>query len=415
MAVEGRRILIEEGSDIGARRRSQAFAGKAGEAQSRAGGVLRVAPSASRKAAAASARRPSPFSASPRPNQPGAQCRREIDGLAEQIARRLEIARVKRAPRPLIASVGGEVAGRAGRRHAFKPSDGNRGPERATIRSDNIQPLLANCASIRFGATAQPFLEERSMSVPVKKIAIGAVAALALSSAFATPASAWCNGWGCGGGNPGAAAAAGLRRRPGAGRGGGQRGPAASGLLRRAGLWRLLARAPRRSMTNGAIISAAATSASASKAIASRKNCRSPARAGLFWRQCENRTGSGQVLEHVARAAAARTRDSAPPKAPVASRSARGPRRGLSSASIRPMSLKGSCSGRAQILCAARWATAKLTRVLLNRQRLRVAAFGKADDQGLDPRHDQGNAVGEAARRGGANPSRRKSAAFRWP
>ncbi len=48
------------------------------------------------------------------------------------------------------------------------------------------------------------------MSVPVKKIAIGAVAALALSSAFATPASAWCNGWGCGGGNPGAAAAAGL-------------------------------------------------------------------------------------------------------------------------------------------------------------------------------------------------------------
>ncbi|HUO53339.1 MAG TPA: hypothetical protein VMU18_01260 [Rhodoblastus sp.] len=49
------------------------------------------------------------------------------------------------------------------------------------------------------------------MSVPVKKIAIGAVMALSLSAAYATPAAAWCNGWGCGGGgNAGAAAAAGL-------------------------------------------------------------------------------------------------------------------------------------------------------------------------------------------------------------
>jgi hypothetical protein len=48
------------------------------------------------------------------------------------------------------------------------------------------------------------------MSIPVKKIVIGAVAALSLSSAFSSPASAWCNGWGCGGDNAGGAAAAGL-------------------------------------------------------------------------------------------------------------------------------------------------------------------------------------------------------------
>ena len=76
--------------------------------------------SASRKAAAASARRPSPFQRLAEAEPAGRPMRREIDGLAEQIARRLEIARVKRAPRPLIASVGGEVAGRAGRRHAFQ-------------------------------------------------------------------------------------------------------------------------------------------------------------------------------------------------------------------------------------------------------------------------------------------------------
>lgn len=45
-----------------------------------------------------------------------------------------------------------------------------------------------------------------------KKIAVGALSALALSAAFATPASAWCNGWGCGGGgyNAGPAVAAGV-------------------------------------------------------------------------------------------------------------------------------------------------------------------------------------------------------------
>jgi hypothetical protein len=69
---------------------------------------------------------------------------------------------------------------------------------------------MASLSSICFGAAAQPFREEKKMSIPVKKIVIGAVAALSLSSAFSTPASAWCNGWGCGGGNAGAAAAAGL-------------------------------------------------------------------------------------------------------------------------------------------------------------------------------------------------------------
>jgi hypothetical protein len=65
---------------------------------------------------------------------------------------------------------------------------------------------MANLSSICFGAAAQPFREEKKMSIPVRKIVIGAVAALSLSSAFSTPASAWCNGWGCGGGNAGGAA-----------------------------------------------------------------------------------------------------------------------------------------------------------------------------------------------------------------
>ena len=49
------------------------------------------------------------------------------------------------------------------------------------------------------------------MAISLKSTAIAAVAALSLSAAFATPASAWCNGWGCGGGyNAGPAVAAGV-------------------------------------------------------------------------------------------------------------------------------------------------------------------------------------------------------------
>lgn len=49
------------------------------------------------------------------------------------------------------------------------------------------------------------------MTISAKKIAIGAMVALSLGAASTTPAAAWCNGWGCGGGgmNPGAAAALG--------------------------------------------------------------------------------------------------------------------------------------------------------------------------------------------------------------
>jgi hypothetical protein len=68
----------------------------------------------------------------------------------------------------------------------------------------------ANLGSIGFGAAAQPFREENTMSIPVKKIVIGAVVALSLGSAYSTPAAAWCNGWGCGGYDNGGAAAAGL-------------------------------------------------------------------------------------------------------------------------------------------------------------------------------------------------------------
>jgi hypothetical protein len=49
------------------------------------------------------------------------------------------------------------------------------------------------------------------MAIPFKKIAVVAIAALSLSASFSTPASAWCNGWGCGGGyNAGPAVAAGV-------------------------------------------------------------------------------------------------------------------------------------------------------------------------------------------------------------
>jgi len=48
------------------------------------------------------------------------------------------------------------------------------------------------------------------MAFPFKKTAVAAVAAVSLGSAFTTPASAWCNGWGCGGGVPAGAVAAGV-------------------------------------------------------------------------------------------------------------------------------------------------------------------------------------------------------------
>ncbi|MGP0105462.1 hypothetical protein [Rhodoblastus sp.] len=48
------------------------------------------------------------------------------------------------------------------------------------------------------------------MSIPMKKVAIGLVAALSLTPIATRPAAAWCTGWGCGGGNAGGAAAAGL-------------------------------------------------------------------------------------------------------------------------------------------------------------------------------------------------------------
>jgi hypothetical protein len=49
------------------------------------------------------------------------------------------------------------------------------------------------------------------MTVSWKKATLGALTALALGSAYATPAAAWCNGWGCGGGyNAGPAVAAGV-------------------------------------------------------------------------------------------------------------------------------------------------------------------------------------------------------------
>jgi len=49
------------------------------------------------------------------------------------------------------------------------------------------------------------------MTISAKKIAIAALAAASLSAVFTTPASAWCNGWGCGGGyNAGPAVAAGV-------------------------------------------------------------------------------------------------------------------------------------------------------------------------------------------------------------
>ncbi len=48
------------------------------------------------------------------------------------------------------------------------------------------------------------------MTISLKTTAIGALTALAMSTALATPASAWCNGWGCGGWGPGPAVAVGV-------------------------------------------------------------------------------------------------------------------------------------------------------------------------------------------------------------
>ena len=101
MAVELRRILVEQGFDIGARRRRGAFAGQEGDAQAGArgiGGVERqgLAKRGDRFVAALSA-----SSASPRPNQPGAQAGASSSALREKIARGLEIARVQARRRPI--------------------------------------------------------------------------------------------------------------------------------------------------------------------------------------------------------------------------------------------------------------------------------------------------------------------------
>jgi hypothetical protein len=83
------------------------------------------------------------------------------------------------------------------------------------MRHNPFRNHSAGCAQFGFNRLlrreATFFVRRANMTISLKSTAIAALAALSVSAAFATPAAAWCNGWGCGGGyNAGPAVAAGV-------------------------------------------------------------------------------------------------------------------------------------------------------------------------------------------------------------